>query len=176
MHLGVSIKMVFQICFHPKHTLNAAAVEEKIVTFDHINIQSEHVQQRAFTCFWSRLLTPPPLQWACFQGDKHHVTQHCESCNNIVFIVGNGWNFFISRLEAERICRNAFPPGECRAENRAKYLLSFVLFSLTFLNRYCLSILLSISGHSVHLGCVWLAASHGSVTVCISYSDHVQPY
>lgn len=40
-----------------------------------------------------RLLSLPPLQWACFQGDKHHVTQHCESCNNIVFIVGDGWNF-----------------------------------------------------------------------------------
>lgn len=41
----------------------------------------------------TRLLTLTPLRWACFQGDKHRVTQHCESCNNIVFIVSDGWNF-----------------------------------------------------------------------------------
>lgn len=35
----------------------------------------------------------PTWTRACFQGDKHRVTQHCESCNNIVFIVSDGWNF-----------------------------------------------------------------------------------
>lgn len=53
--------------------------------------------------------------------------------------------FSFSSLEAERICRNAFPLVECRAERGAKYFLSFMLFSLAFLGLYCLSSFLSLA-------------------------------
>lgn len=164
--------------FHPEHTLNTSAFDRKIAISDYI----EH------NCCWSQasshlvqytvkistlLLTLPPLWWACFQGDKHHVTQYCESCNNIVFIVGDGWNFLISRLEAERTCRNAFPPGECRAEYGAKHLLSFVLFSRTLLDPYCLSIVFSIFGHFIHTDCVWFATSHRAVAAYVSHPEHI---
>lgn len=61
----------------------------------------------------TQLLTLTPLQWACFQRDKHHVSQHCDSCNDVVYIACDGRRFSHFCLEAERICRNAFAPGEC---------------------------------------------------------------
>ena len=82
--------------------------------------------------------------------------------------------FLISRPEAGRICRNAFPPAERRAVNTAKHIcFLFVLFSPTSLGLYCFSIFFSIFGHLTHLGCVWFAASHGAAAAYVSYSGQI---
>lgn len=101
-----------------------------------------------------QLLTLPPLQWACFQGDKHHVTQHCESCNNIVFIAGDGWNFshFTSWTWENK--------QECFSSDWTQNVGQNVFFLSRYFLSLCSDLVVSASSLSLadwFVGCVWFA-------------------
>lgn len=96
----------------------------------------------------TQLLTRTPLQWACFQGDKHHVSQQCEAWNNIVFIVCDGWNFLISVLKLR------------------EYAGMLLLLVNVERDLYCLSIFFSTIDHFTHTGNVWFATSNRARCLC----------
>lgn len=60
------------------------------------------------------------------------------------------------------------PPGERRAEHGAKYLLAFMLFSPTFLDLYCLSILHAMFGLQLHMELELLMFHIMNILMCIS--------
>lgn len=130
------------LCCYPENALSALAGKLSCLTVSNALAvgarPSSHLvhYNSTETAWWreslhlflisTRLLTPTPLQWACFQGDKHRVTQHCESCNNIVFIVGDGWNFSHFTSWSWEDMQECLSP--CRmysGKHGKKYLLSF---------------------------------------------------